>query len=96
MLALRTRRPCTGVKIPKTRKRGFRGRKSPIPHQPGKGQFQSENPFFYCGALFHSTDFSGVAPANQTKESEVRELSGKESGTGSGTPMCLEMLYRIS
>ena len=31
---------------------------------------------------------SGVAPANQTKESEVRELSGKESGTGSGTPFC--------
>ena len=31
---------------------------------------------------------SGVVPASQTKESEVRELSGKESGTGSGTPSC--------
>ena len=29
--------------------------------------------------------FSGVAPANQTKESEVRELLGIESGIGSGT-----------
>ena len=29
---------------------------------------------------------SGVVLANQTKESEVRELSGKESGTGSETP----------
>ena len=28
---------------------------------------------------------SGVAPANQTKENEVRELSGKESGISSGT-----------
>ena len=27
-----------------------------------------------------------MAPANQTKESEVPEVSGKESGTGSGTP----------
>ena len=32
---------------------------------------------------------SGVAPAKQTKESEVRELSGKESGMSSGTPFCL-------
>ena len=32
---------------------------------------------------------SGVVPANQTEESEVRELSEKESGTGSGTPFCL-------
>ena len=32
---------------------------------------------------------SGVVPANQTEESEIRELSGKESGTGSGTPFCL-------
>ena len=30
--------------------------------------------------------FSGVAPANQTEESEVRELPGKESGICSGTP----------
>ena len=29
---------------------------------------------------------SGVVPANQTEESEVRKLSGKESRTGSGTP----------
>ena len=32
---------------------------------------------------------SGVAPANQTEESEVCELPGKESGTGSGTRFCL-------
>ena len=32
---------------------------------------------------------SGVVPANQTEESEVRELSGKESGTSPGTPFCL-------
>ena len=30
--------------------------------------------------------YSGVALANQTEESEVRELSGKESGIGPGTP----------
>ena len=30
-----------------------------------------------------------MAPANQAEESEVRELSGKESGTGSGTPFFL-------
>ena len=28
---------------------------------------------------------SGVAPANRAEESEVRELSGKESGTSSGS-----------
>ena len=32
---------------------------------------------------------SGAAPANQTEESEVSELPGKESGTGPGTPCCL-------
>ena len=30
--------------------------------------------------------FPGVVPANQTEESEVREFSGKESGTDSRTP----------
>ena len=35
----------------------------------------------------HSEQKSGVALANQTKESEVRELSGKESGMSSGTPL---------
>ena len=34
---------------------------------------------------------SGVAPANQTEGSEVRKLSGKESGTGSGAPFCLHV-----
>ena len=34
----------------------------------------------------------GVVPANQTEESEVRELSGKESGTGSGTPFLREFV----
>ena len=29
---------------------------------------------------------SGVTPANQSEESEVRELSGKKSGICSGTP----------
>ena len=38
--------------------------------------------------------FSGVAPANQTEESKVCKLPGKESGTGSGTPFCLWMLYK--
>ena len=33
--------------------------------------------------------YSGVAPADQTEESEVRELPGNESGTGSGTPFVL-------
>ena len=32
---------------------------------------------------------SGVVPANQTEKSEVCEISGKESGTGSGTSFCL-------
>ena len=36
--------------------------------------------------------FLGVVPANQTEESEVRELSGKESGTGSGTPFLREFV----
>ena len=43
----------------------------------------------FCAAEVHIVNLkfgSGVAPANQTEESEVRELSGKESGTGSGTP----------
>ena len=38
---------------------------------------------------------SGVVPANQTEESEVRELSGKESGTGSGTPSCLKIYTKF-
>ena len=32
---------------------------------------------------------SGVAPANQTEESEIRELPEKVSGTGSRTPLLL-------
>ena len=32
----------------------------------------------------------------KTEESEVRELSGKESGTGSGTPFCLSTLYKTT
>ena len=32
---------------------------------------------------------SGVAPSKQPEESEVCELPGKESGTGSGTPFSL-------
>ena len=39
---------------------------------------------YKCGAYC-----SGVVPANQAKEIEVRELSGKESRTGSRTPICL-------
>ena len=34
----------------------------------------------------------GVVPANQTEESEVRELSRKESGTGSRTPSLREFV----
>ena len=48
-LRLRTRRPCTGVKIPKIGKRGFRGQKTPIPQRPRKGCFESENPHFFTG-----------------------------------------------
>ena len=40
------------------------------------------------GRLLGALQFSsGVAPANQTEESEVRELFGKESGICSGTPL---------
>ena len=35
---------------------------------------------------------SEVALANQTKESEVCELSGNDSRTGSGTPFCLNAI----
>ena len=38
---------------------------------------------------FQALQISGVAPANQTEESEVCELPGRESGTGSGTRFCL-------
>ena len=48
---LRKRRHCTGVKIPQTGKRGFRGQKTPISHRLRKGRFESKNPHFPCGAL---------------------------------------------
>ena len=57
LLELRTRRPCTEVKIPKIGKRGFRGQKTPISHQPGKGQFESENPRFSTGHDKENGDF---------------------------------------
>ena len=38
------------------------------------------------GENAENTENSGVAPANQTEEREVRELFGKESGICSGTP----------
>ena len=38
---------------------------------------------------------SGVAPANQTQESEVREFSGKESGISSGTPLFDGFVYSV-
>ena len=50
-LGLRTRRPCTGVKIPKIGKRGFQGQKTPISQCPRKGRFESKNPHFPCGGL---------------------------------------------
>ena len=37
---------------------------------------------------------SGVAPANQTEESEVCELPAKEPRTGSEIPFCLQILYK--
>ena len=37
----------------------------------------------------------GVAPANQTEESEVRELSGKESGICSGISFLGGFVYTI-
>ena len=46
-------------------------------------------PFLWFGLPGRLLILSGVAPANQTEESEVCELPGKESGTGSGTPFCL-------
>ena len=42
LLRLRTRRPCTGVKIPQIGKIG--GRKAPFSHQTGEGQFELEIP----------------------------------------------------
>ena len=48
-LGLRTRRPCTGAKIPKIGKRGFRGPKTPISQCVRKGRFESKNPHFSTG-----------------------------------------------
>ena len=48
---------------------------------------------FWKMRQFHCRKFllsSGVAPANQTKESEVCELPGKESGTGFRNPLLLQ------
>ena len=56
--ALRKRRHCTGVKIPKIGKRGFWGQKTPISHRPRKGHFESKNSHFPCGALKRNGDFS--------------------------------------
>ena len=55
------RPPLTGVKIPKIRKRGFRGRKTPISPCPRKGHFESKNPHFPCVALYRNGD---VLPRN--------------------------------
>ena len=54
---LRIRPPCTGAKIPKIRKRGFRSRKTPISPHPRNGRFESKNPHFPCGALYGHGDF---------------------------------------
>ena len=62
-LSLRTRRPCTGVKIHKIRKRGFQGQKTPISHQPGKGHCESENAHFSTGHHRENGDFlTQIAP----------------------------------
>ena len=57
-LGLRKRRHCTGVKIPKTGKRGFRGQKTPISHRLRKGRFGSKNPHFSTGLHKENGDFS--------------------------------------
>ena len=54
---LRTPRPCTGVKISEIRKRGFRGRRTPVSLDPEKGQFESENPHFSTGHHRENGDF---------------------------------------
>ena len=48
--------------------------------------FRAENTFgvYFFLAIYQ---FSGVAPTNRTEESEVREISGKESGICSGSPL---------
>ena len=54
--------------------------------QRRRSEFKQKNLFLTMAAPLFGSLGSGVAAANQTKESEVRELSGKESGTGSRTP----------
>ena len=44
---LRTRPHPTGVKIPKSGKRGFRGQETPIAQCPTKGRFESRIPIFF-------------------------------------------------
>ena len=56
-IGLRTRRPCTGVKIPKIGKRGFRGQKTPISRCSRKGRFESKNPHFSTGLHKENGDF---------------------------------------
>ena len=46
-LLLRTRRPCTGVKIPKIGKRGFGVKKLPFPNAPENGDLSQKIPFLY-------------------------------------------------
>ena len=46
---MRTHRPSTGSKIPKIGKRGFRGRKTTISHQPRKGSSSQKIPNFSTG-----------------------------------------------
>ena len=55
---LRKRRHCTGVKIPKIGKRGFRGQKTPISHRLRQGRFESKNPHFSTGLHKENGDFS--------------------------------------
>ena len=50
---------------------------------------------FLYGSTYTLILPSGVVPPNQTKESEVCELLGMESGTSSGTPVLKGFLYRI-